>query len=102
MRGAAATADAAASAVMARQLASTSMRRGLSPKRFACWIISPVSPREPRSAHRLDLEVILSVASATPLSSIQSTRAAVSACMIGVFGVRDRIAAIATVLSVKE
>jgi hypothetical protein len=50
----------------------------------------------------LALLVTRSAASATPPSSIHSTRAAVSACIASVDGVSPRIAAIATVLSVYE
>ena len=62
---------AAAVVVMPSHSASTSTRLGVRPSRLACWIISPVSPLEPRSAHRFDLEVILSVASARLASNIQ-------------------------------
>ena len=54
------------------------------------------------SAHRLALDVIRSVASATPRSSIHATRSAVSCCIAAVDGTNPRIAAMATVLSVYE
>ena len=52
------------------------------------------------SAQRFAFDVILSVASITPLPNIHDTRSAVNHCMVNVDGTRPRIAAIATVLSV--
>ena len=95
-------ADAAASATSCRQSLGASTRRAVSPRRAACISISPVRAREPRSAHRLALEVMRSVASATPFAIIQATRSAVSCCIASVDGTRPRIAAMATVLSVNE
>jgi hypothetical protein len=46
--------------------------------------------------------VILSAASTTLCRRSQSTRAAVISCIAAVVGVNDRMAAIATVLSVNE
>ena len=87
---------------MLRHSSGTSTRRGRSPRSAACRIIAPTREREPMSAQRLAFDVIRSVASATLASSSQSTRAAVSRCIVSVDGVNPRIACIATVLSVKE
>ena len=62
----------------------------------------PRFPLEPRSAHRFDLDVMRSAASATPWWRSHAERAPHSACIASVRGVALRIAPIATTLSVNE
>ena len=59
-------------------------------------------PLDPKSAQRLDLDVILCTLSRHACSTSHSDRRAVTYAIDAVFGACDRIAACATVLSVKD
>ena len=87
---AAARAASASRATASRHSDGTATRRTRSPNSSACRRSSPKRAREPKSAHRLDLDVMRSVASVTPASRSHSERAAVNDCIAPVDGVRLR------------